>query len=168
MAVPPPVMGGHQQQSAQNTQGPTHIASLGQHQASIMPQIQTQVVNQQQQQHQLPLSVTPVSYSTIQPQQQQQIQQQAIQTVGFRLNSIYDKFINVFLLLHIQKSLENVQHTPSVTHTTPTSLANGVIPHTQAFMTQATLPIQVKFVLNRIILKSINKIVCFFLVHPNI
>jgi len=68
MAVPPPVMGGHQQQqSAQNAQGTTHthIASLGQHQASIMPQIQTQVVNQQQQ-HQLPLSVTPVSYSTIQ------------------------------------------------------------------------------------------------------
>jgi len=81
MAVPPPVMG-NQQQSTQNTQGPTHIASLGQHQASIMPQIQTQVVNQQQQ-HQLPLSVTPVSYSTIQPQQQPQIQQQAIQTVCF-------------------------------------------------------------------------------------
>lgn len=82
MTVPPPVMGGHhQQQPAQNTQGPTHIASLSQHQASIIPQIQTQVVNQQQQ-HQLPLSVTPVSYSTIQPQQQQQIQQQqTIQTV---------------------------------------------------------------------------------------
>lgn len=82
MAVPPPVMGGHQQQqqSTQNTQGPTHLASLGQHQASIMPQIQTQVVNQQQ--HQLPLSVTPVSYSTIQPQQQQ-LQQQALQTVCF-------------------------------------------------------------------------------------
>lgn len=43
----------------------------------------------------------------------------------------------------LQKNLENVQHTPSVTHTTPTSLANGVIPHTQAFMTQAALPIQV-------------------------
>lgn len=78
MAVPPPVMGGHhQQQSTQNSQGTTHIASLGQHQTSIIPQIQTQVVNQQQQ-HQLPLSVTPVSYSTIQPQQ---IQQQTIQTV---------------------------------------------------------------------------------------
>lgn len=86
MAVPPPVMGGHQQQqqSTQNTQGPTHLASLGQHQASIMPQIQTQVVNQQQ--HQLPLSVTPVSYSTIQPQQQQQIQQQALQAVCIRFN----------------------------------------------------------------------------------
>lgn len=83
MAVPPPVMGGHQQQSSQNTQGPTHLAALGQHQASLMPQIQTQVVNQQQQ-HQLPLSVTPVSYSAIQPQQQQQIQQQTIQTVCFR------------------------------------------------------------------------------------
>lgn len=93
MAVPPPVMGGHQQQqqqqqSAQNAQGPTHIASLGQHQASIMPQIQTQVVNQQQQ-HQLPLSVTPVSYSTIQSQQQQLIQQQAIQTVCSILHSFY-------------------------------------------------------------------------------
>lgn len=87
MAVPPPVMGGHQQpqQSAQNTQGPTHIASLSQHQASIIPQIQTQVVNHQQQQHQIPLSVTPVSYSTIQPQQQQQIQQQTIQTVKFQI-----------------------------------------------------------------------------------
>lgn len=83
MAVPPPVMGGHQQQPAQNTQGPTHITALGQHQASLMPQIQTQVVNQPQQ-HQLPLSVTPVSYSAIQPQQQQQIQQQTIQTVYFR------------------------------------------------------------------------------------
>jgi len=45
MAVPPPVMGGHQQQqqSAQNAQGTTHthIASLGQHQASIMPQTNT-------------------------------------------------------------------------------------------------------------------------------
>lgn len=80
MTVPPPVMGGHQQQPTQNTQGPTHITSLGQHQASILPQIQTQVVNQQQQ-HQLPLSVTPVSYSTIQSQQQHQIQPQAIQTV---------------------------------------------------------------------------------------
>lgn len=78
MAIPPPVLGGHQQQTAQNAQGPTHIASLGQHQASIIPQIQTQVVNQQ---HQLPLSVTPVSYSAIQSQQQQQIHQQAIQTV---------------------------------------------------------------------------------------
>lgn len=87
MAVPSPVMGGHQQQPAQKTQGPTHIASLGQHQASIMPQMQT--INQQQQ-HQLPLSVTPVSYSTIQPQQQQQIQQQAIQTVCFRLNITYN------------------------------------------------------------------------------
>lgn len=83
MAVPPPVMGGHQQQPPQNTQGPTHIAALGQHQTSLMPQIQTQVVNQQQQ-HQLPLSVTPVSYSAIQSQQQQQIQQQTIQTVCFR------------------------------------------------------------------------------------
>lgn len=85
MAVPSPVMGGHQpqqQQSPQNTQGPTHIASLGHHQASIMPQIQAQVVNQQPQ-HQHPLSVTPVSYSTIQSQQQQLIQQQAIQTVCF-------------------------------------------------------------------------------------
>jgi len=91
MAVPPPVMGGHQQQqqqSAQNAQGPTHIAALGQHQASIMPQIQTQVVNQQQQ-HQLPLSVTPVSYSTIQSQQQQLIQQQSIQTVCSILHSFY-------------------------------------------------------------------------------
>lgn len=83
MAVPPPVIGGHQQQPSQNTQGPTHLAALGQHQASLMPQIQTQVVNQQQQ-HQLPLSVTPVSYSAIQPQQQQQIQQQTMQTVCFR------------------------------------------------------------------------------------
>lgn len=84
MAVPPPVMGNQQQQpqQSQNNQGPTHIASLGQHQASIIPQIQTQVVNQQQQQHQLPLSVTPVSYSTIQPQQ---IQQQTIQTVCFNI-----------------------------------------------------------------------------------
>lgn len=87
MAVPSPVMGGHQQQSAQNTQGPTHIASLGQHQTSIIPQLQ-QAINQQQQ-HQLPLSVTPVSYSTIQPQQQQQIQQQTIQTVRLALKSIY-------------------------------------------------------------------------------
>lgn len=89
MAVPPPVIGNHhqqqqqQQQPSQNAQGPTHIASLGQHQATIMPQIQTQVVNQQQQ-HQLPLSVTPVSYSTIQPQQ---IQQQALQTVLKLINS---------------------------------------------------------------------------------
>lgn len=81
MAIPPPVLGGHQQQTAQNAPGPTHIASLGQHQASIIPQIQTQVVNQQQQ-HQLPLSVTPVSYSAIQSQQQQQIHQQTIQTVS--------------------------------------------------------------------------------------
>lgn len=84
MAVPPPIMGGQQQQQqqqqpTQNTPAPTHIASLGQHQASIIPQLQTQVVNQQQQ-HQLPLSVTPVSYSAIQPQQQ--IQQQTIQTVN--------------------------------------------------------------------------------------
>lgn len=140
MAVPTPVMGNQQQQpqQSQNNQGPTHIASLGQHQAPIMPQIQTQVVNQQQ--HQLPLSVTPVSYSTIQPQQ---IQQQTIQTVCFKIKYclLLDTFMFVFFTF--QKSLENVQHAPSVTHTTPTSLANGVIPHTQAFMTQATLPIQV-------------------------
>jgi hypothetical protein len=104
MAVPPPVMGGHQQQqSAQNAQGPTHIASLGQHQASIMPQIQTQVVNQQQ--HQLPLSVTPVSYSAIQSQQQQIIQQQAIQTVCSILNSFYYYFIYIliFIFLYFRK-----------------------------------------------------------------
>lgn len=91
MAVPPPVIGGHQQpqQPAQNTQGQTQITSLGQHQASIIPQIQTQVVNHQQQQHQIPLSVTPVSYSTIQPQQQQQIQQQTIQTVSSKFHCIY-------------------------------------------------------------------------------
>ena len=101
MAVPPPVMGGHQQQQpAQNAQGPTHIASLGQHQASIMPQIQTQVVNQQQQ-HQLPLSVTPVSYSTIQSQQQQLIQQQAIQTVCPTLNSFYYGIIYSCLFFYI-------------------------------------------------------------------
>jgi len=101
MAVPPPVMGGHQQQqSAQNAQGPTHIASLGQHQASIMPQIQTQVVNQQQ--HQLPLSVTPVSYSAIQSQQQQLIQQQAIQTVCSILNNFY-YYIFIFIFLYFRK-----------------------------------------------------------------
>lgn len=100
MAVPPPVMGGHQQQqSAQNAQGPTHIASLGQHQASIMPQIQTQVVNQQQ--HQLPLSVTPVSYSAIQSQQQQLIQQQAIQTVCSILNNFYYYLIYLYLFFCI-------------------------------------------------------------------
>lgn len=88
MAVSSQVMGSHQQQpqqqpqQPQNTQGPTHIATLGQHQTPIMPQIQTQVVNQQQ--HQLPLSITPVTYSTIQPQQ---IQQQTIQTVCLRLHS---------------------------------------------------------------------------------
>jgi len=109
MAVPPPVMGSHQQQSAQNTQGPTHIASLGQHQATIMPQIQTQVVNQQQ--HQLPLSVTPVSYSTIQPQQQQQIQQQTVQTVCFRLkNNIYVKCIN-FCFTYAEKLRKCSTHT---------------------------------------------------------
>jgi len=102
MAVPPPVMGGHQQQqqSTQNAQGPTHIASLGQHQASIMPQIQTQVVNQHQQ-HQLPLSVTPVSYSTIQSQQQQLIQQQAIQTVCSISNSFHHYLMNSCLFFFI-------------------------------------------------------------------
>lgn len=104
MAVPPPVMGGHQQQqqSAQNAQGTTHthIASLGQHQASIMPQIQTQVVNQQQQ-HQLPLSVTPVSYSTIQSQQQQLIQQQAIQTVSSILNIFHNYLMNSCLFSNV-------------------------------------------------------------------
>lgn len=100
MAVPPPVMGGHPQQPAQNPQGPTHLATLGQHQASLMPQIQTQVVNQQQQ-HQLPLSVTPVSYSAMQPQQQQQIQQQTIQTVYFRC--IYHYLINLYLYFCFRK-----------------------------------------------------------------
>lgn len=97
MAVSSQVMGSHQQQQPQqqqsqqpqNTQGPTHIATLGQHQAPIMPQIQTQVVNQQ---HQLPLSITPVTYSTIQPQQ---IQQQTIQTVCLRLRSNVIQYVYV-------------------------------------------------------------------------
>lgn len=65
-----------------------------------------------------------------------------------KINKIYYLLFSIFIstfffFFFVKENIENDQYTPSVTNTGSNLLANDVMPHSVASMTQSTIPIEV-------------------------